>query len=213
MAKQSRIAHLTNEQLANMTAKDVAIAYYNGNIGAGYNALVARGIKPLAQAQEPGKNAATAIKTVAARVATLAPVKAPVSPVLPLPARIEEWLADNILPAEWQDNDGRLTREIPQHFVELVVISDTPDWNKRIRRLGQDEIAMLEAFLGDACTMNRREDAMLEKRARAPFERAQARMDAQARIDAALATAESRFENSRYDATIVAAYLEGGDYT
>lgn len=207
MAKQSRIAHLTNEQLANMTAKEVAIAYYNGNIGAGYNALVARGIKPRAQAQEPGKNAATAIKTVAARVATLAPVKAPVSPVLPLPARVEEWLVDNILPEEWQDSDGHLTREIPRHFVELVVLSDTPDWNKRVRRLGQDEIDMLEAFLNAPATMNRREDLMLAKQARAPYERSQATIDHHARIDAALASSKSRFESSRYDASIVAGYL------
>lgn len=206
MAKQSRIAHLTDEQLTSMTAKEIAAQFYNGNIGAGYNALVARGIKP--KAKETAKNADSGVKTAVARLVPVAPKATPPVAILTLPARVEEWLVDNILPEEWQDSDGHLTREIPRHFVELVVISDTPDWNKRIRRLGQDEIAMLEAFLGDACTINRREDAAIAKAARVPFERAQARMDAQASIDAGLATAKSRFENSRFDADITAFYCE-----
>jgi len=201
MAKQSRISHLTNDQLSSMTAKEIGDKFYNGNTGAGYNALVARGIKP--KAQESAKNSDTAIKTVSARLTPNLATKAPATPVLALPVRIEDYMLDNILPETWNDE-----KPIPQHFVELVVLSDTADWNKRIRRLGTEELDMLEAFLGAPATMNRREDLMLAKRARAPYERSQATIDHHARIDAGLESAENRFNASRYDAAITAFYAE-----
>lgn len=206
MARQSRLSHLTNDQLENMTAKQIGDMFYNGNTGAGYNALVARCIKP--KAQETAKNADSGVKTAVARLVPVAPKATPPVAILTLPARVEEWLVDNILPEEWQDSDGHLTREIPRHFVELVVLSDTPDWNKRVRRLGQDEIDMLEAFLNAPATMNRREDALLAKRARAPFERSEAKVAHYGRIDACLESAENRFNASRYDAAITAFYAE-----
>lgn len=54
MAKQSRIAHISDSDLANMTAKDIGAQFYNGNTGAGYNAAIARGIKPRSANVEQG---------------------------------------------------------------------------------------------------------------------------------------------------------------
>lgn len=199
MAKQSRIAHLTDEQLTSMTAKEIAAQFYNGNVGAAWNALDGRGLKGKPAAND-GKKTTVAI---AVSKATVKPV-APIAPeFMPLPGRVVDFMIDNILPEDWNDE-----QEIPQHFVELVVLSDTVDWNKRIRRFGAEEIEMLESFLCAPCTMNRREDALLAKRARAPFERTEATINHHARIDAGLLNAENRFEASRYDADITAFYCE-----
>lgn len=213
MSKKSDVLNAGREFVMNMAKEHgldktaLHFGYVRSN-GTGNGGALSNVIKELGWRSEGAKNGDNGVKPASASVATLAPAKAHVIASTALPARIEEWMLDNMLPAEWQDDDGRLVRSIPQHFVELVVLSDTPDWNKRVRRLGVDEITMLEAFLGAPCTMNRREDALLAKRARAPFERTEATINHHARIDAGLLNAENRFEASRYDADITAFYCE-----
>lgn len=199
MARQSRISHISDTELANYSAKQIGDMFYNGNTGAGYNAIVARGVKP--KAQDTAKNGDNGVKPVAARLTPNIAVKAPVSPILALPGRIEDFLIDHVLPETWDDQ-----QEIPSHFVELVVLSDTADWNKRVRRLGPDELTMLELFIGKPATMHKREMALFAEIANAPYKASKARIDAISAIDAQLDSLASRFEALRYDAAIVAAY-------
>lgn len=209
MSKKSDVMNAGREFVMNMAEKNgldktaLHFGYVRPN-GTGNGGAISNVIKELGwRNSEPTKTVDSAPKTATVRVVPVAPKATLPASKLTLPGRIEDYLLDNILPESWDDE-----KPIPQHFVELVVLSDTPDWNKRIRRLGQDEIDMLEAFLGAPCTMNRREDALLAKRARAPFERSEAKVAHYGRIDAGLESAENRFNASRYDAAITAFYAE-----
>lgn len=205
MAKQSRISHISDETLASMTAKEIGAQFYNGNTGAGYNACVARGIKPKSANGEQAKTVTA--KPIAAPVVTANAVAKPAkaeSDTRPLPVRVEAYFEYRL---GWD-----MTLPIQPHHIEMLIRCDDTGWNQLALKFGPEETAMLGEFLesGGYCPVPRVSQ-------RAEWEREQIKLAEKRRIaeavaaivaiDNRLAGQRERFESSRYDADITAFYL------
>lgn len=204
MAKQSRLANVSDETLASMTAKEIGEKWYGGNTGAGYNAAIARGIKPKSANGAQAKTVTA--KPIAAPVVTAKvvakPAKAEID-TLPLPGRVEAYFEYRL---GWD-----MTYPIQAHHVELLILADDVTWNQLAMKFGPEEIAMIGAFLesGGYCPVARvsqRADWLAEKANVAAAKRIADSISAIAAIDNRLANQRARFEASRFDADITAFY-------
>lgn len=83
-----------------------------------------------------------------------------------LPKRVENWVIRKL---ECDDDDD--LPEVTAEVVEGFIIADNANWNMLIGKLGEEELASFEAWLGEPCTMTRRRDAaeqgILSNRAKA----------------------------------------------
>lgn len=188
MAKQSRISHLSDAELTAMTTREIAAAYYDGNNGAAWNALNARGLKGAPSADGNNGNAEKPIIAQKRATATTAY----------LPGRVADW-AMKKLGMDPDDGDTIPDGFSPEDFLALPdVATESVNYLRLISRLEPEkELNPFRLWLGTGLT-----------RAERALEAVQAAIARIAKIDAAMATSESRFESSRYDAAITAFYAE-----
>jgi len=145
MAKQSRIAHLSDAELTAMTTREIADAYYDGNNGAAWNALNSRGLKGTPSANDGERKTATR------------------KPKGFLPKRVENW-AIGKLGLDVADGDLLPDGFGPDDFLYLMDVGqETVNYTRLLSKLcPEKEAPALRAWLGCGLTIAEREQEKLE---------------------------------------------------
>lgn len=148
MAKQSRLAHLSNDELSAMTTKEIADIYYDGNVGAAWNALNSRGLKGAPSANDGEKKPSTQRQK---KVETY------------LPGRVSDWCLRK-LGSDPDDGDMLPEGFGPENFLALPDVSgETTNYLRLISRLDPEkELSPLKAWLGCGLTIAEREQVKIE---------------------------------------------------
>lgn len=196
MARESKLSGLSNNELRALGTKGVAAKFYSGNVGAAWNALFNPKTGRLANDKQDAP-----VTTKPAQPATVKTATVKAQPAIKpagLPGRVEDYFFDSL---GWDENVT-----IQKHHVELVVLSDTPAWNRLIRRFGLEEKLMLQEFLGAGCTLTDRAEMVRSEKRNRPFVISAETVAKFASIDSGLIQRESRFESSRYDYDLTAFY-------
>ena len=103
------------------------------------------------------KSAGGIVKAKAEGSAESTPRQKKVKGVMPL--RIENWIQrklENAFVDDGHDADDYIPVKIDRDAVETFITADSAAWNAICRKLGEEELALFEAFLGAGATMNRR---------------------------------------------------------
>lgn len=78
-----------------------------------------------------------------------------------LPKRVEFWVVGQ-LARVWEDQgndpDDYIPDEVTREIIETLIVSDRPNWNGLVRKLGLEEIEAFETWLGTECTVTRRNE-------------------------------------------------------
>ena len=198
MARESKLIGLTDNELRALGTKGVAAKFYNGNVGAAWNALFNPKTGRLANDKQdttPVKSIATAKPaTVKAKPATADEFVGPPVEKL-LPGRIEVLL-------EMLGHDLHLTGVI------AAIEENAVAWCTQIRKMGEDEKALMRAYTGlTAWTLADQAHEKREEKRLRPFIISDETVAKFAGIDTGLVQRENRFESSRYDADLVTFYL------
>ncbi len=190
MARESKLIGLSDNELRALGTKGVAAKFYNGNVGAAWNALFNPKTGRLAgDKQDAQVKAATAQPAKPATVEFIGP---PVEKLLP--GRIELLL-------EMLGHDVHLTG------VLNAIEENSIPWCTQVRKMGEDERALMREFTGmTAWTLADIAHENREAKRLRPFKASAETVAKFAGIDAGLIQRENRFESSRYDSEITAFY-------
>ena len=197
MARESKLIGLTDNELRALGTKGVAAKFYNGNVGAAWNALFNPKTGRLANDKQdttPVKSIATAKPaTVKAKPATADEFVGPPVEKL-LPGRIEVLL-------EMLGHDLHLTGVI------AAIEENAVAWCTQIRKMGEDEKALMRAYTGlTAWTLADQAHEKREEKRLLPFVISKATVSTHQAIDDTLRQKKERFEMLRYDAELTAFY-------
>ena len=197
MARESKLIGLTDNELRALGTKGVAAKFYNGNVGAAWNALFNPKTGRLANDKQdttPVKSIATAKPaTVKAKPATADEFVGPPVEKL-LPGRIEVLL-------EMLGHDVHITGVI------AAIEENTVAWCTQVRKMGVDEKALMRAYTGlTAWTLADQAHEKREEKRLLPFVISKATVSTHQAIDDTLRQKKERFEMLRYDAELTAFY-------
>ena len=191
MARESKLSSLSDNELRALGTKGVAAKFYNGNVGAAWNALFNPKTGRLANDKQDSP--ATTKPAQQAVKATGEFVGPPIERFLP--GRIELLLE-------------MLGHEVHVVGVLKAIEENSVSWCTQIRKMGEDERALMREFTGmTAWTLADIAHENREAKRLRPFKASAETVTKFASIDAGLAQREARFELSRYDSDLTAFYL------
>ena len=197
MARESKLSGLSDNELRALGTKGVAAKFYNGNVGAAWNALFNPKTGRLANDKQ---DSPATTKTAQPATVKQPAVKATGEFVGPpierfLPGRIEVLL-------EMLGHDVHITGVL--NAIEENAVA----WCTQVRKMGTDERELMRAFTGmtawtlaDIAHENREAKRLL------PFVISKATVDTHQAIDDTLRQKKERFEMLRYDSDLTAFYL------
>lgn len=196
MARESKLSGLSDNELRALGTKGVAAKFYNGNVGAAWNALFNPKTGRLANDKQ---DSPATTKTAQPATVKQPAVKATGEFVGPpierfLPGRIELLL-------EMLGHDVHLTG------VLSAIEENAVAWCTQVRKMGEDERALMRDYTGmNSWTLADIAHENREEKRNAPFKTSAETVAKFAGIDAGLVQRENRFESSRYDADLVTFY-------
>jgi hypothetical protein len=196
MARESKLSGLSDNELRALGTKGVAAKFYNGNVGAAWNALFNPKTGRLANDKQ---DSPATTKTAQPATVKQPAVKATGEFVGPpierfLPGRIELLL-------EMLGHDVHLTG------VLNAIEENSVAWCTQIRKMGDDERALMRDYTGmTAWTIADIDHEKREEKRMLPFVVSKATVSTHQAIDETLRQKRDRFEMLRYDADLTAFY-------
>ena len=196
MARESKLSGLSDNELRALGTKGVAAKFYNGNVGAAWNALFNPKTGRLANDKQDSPATTKTAQPVTVKQPAVKATGELVGPPIErfLPGRIE------------------LLLEMLGHDVHVVGVlkaieENSVSWCTQIRKMGEDERELMRAFTGmTAWTLADIAHEKREEKRNAPFKTSAETVAKFASIDTGLNQRESRFESSRYDYDLTAFY-------